>query len=180
MIDATMILQTWRARCLFHCNNILQHFIIIRHSAKTPTKFMSVNTLKHNAFSVYGHNAIINCKTPESNFLWYIHVSDIKIQTDLNADFNKADLVVSMTVTARQTEKSAKAKLILSDITEVAETEILLVEGKNPAVHMTVDAPMLWSAEEPNLNSHSSIYTLELPVCFRLLLVHLSVQIPMA
>jgi beta-galactosidase len=80
-----------------------------------------------------------------------IHVSDIKIQTDLNADFNKADLVVSMTVTARQTEKSAKAKLILSDITEVAETEILLVEGKNPAVHMTVDAPMLWSAEEPNL-----------------------------
>lgn len=79
------------------------------------------------------------------------HVSDIKIRTELNADFNKADLAVSMIVTARQAENSVRAKLTLSDITEVAATEITLVEGENPEVHMTVDAPMLWSAEEPNL-----------------------------
>lgn len=79
------------------------------------------------------------------------HISDIKIRTNLNADFNKADLAVSMIVTARQAENSVRAKLTLSDITEVAATEITLVEGENPEVHMTVDAPMLWSAEEPNL-----------------------------
>lgn len=79
------------------------------------------------------------------------HISDIKIRTNLNADFNKADLAVSMIVTARQAKNSVRAKLTLSDITEVAATEITLVEGENPEVHMTVDAPMLWSAEEPNL-----------------------------
>ena len=79
------------------------------------------------------------------------HVSDIKIRTDLNADFIKADLVVSLTVTTKQTAKPAKAKLVLSDISEVAVTEIALADGENPAVHMPVNAPMLWSAEEPNL-----------------------------
>ena len=79
------------------------------------------------------------------------HVSDIKIRTDLNADFIKADLVVSLTVTTKQTAKPAKAKLVLSDISEVAVTETALADGENPAVHMPVNAPMLWSAEEPNL-----------------------------
>ena len=79
------------------------------------------------------------------------HVSDVKIQTNLNADFTTADLVVSLTVTTTQTEGSVRAKLTLSDISEVAEAEIALVNGENPAVHMAVDAPMLWSAESPNL-----------------------------
>ncbi len=79
------------------------------------------------------------------------HVSDIRIRTDLNADYTRADLVVSLTVTARQAEGSVRAGLTLSDISEAAETEITLVNGENPAVHMTVDEPMLWSAEEPFL-----------------------------
>ncbi len=79
------------------------------------------------------------------------HVSDVKIQTNLNADFTTADLVVSLTVTTTQIEGSVRAKLTLSDISEVAESEIVLKNGENPAVHMAVDAPMLWSAESPNL-----------------------------
>ncbi|MDE6911790.1 MAG: DUF4981 domain-containing protein [Lachnospiraceae bacterium] len=79
------------------------------------------------------------------------HVSDVKIQTNLNADFTTADLVVSLTVTTTKAEGSVRAKLTLSDISEVAEAEIALVNGENPAVHMAVDAPMLWSAESPNL-----------------------------
>ena len=79
------------------------------------------------------------------------HVSDVKIQTNLNADFTTADLVVSLTVTTTQTEGSVRAKLTLSDISEVAESEIVLKNGENPAVHMAVDAPMLWSAESPDL-----------------------------
>ncbi len=79
------------------------------------------------------------------------HVSDVKIQTNLNADFTIADLVVSLTVTTTQAEGSVRAKLTLSDISEVAESEIVLKNGENPAVHMAVDAPMLWSAESPNL-----------------------------
>ena len=79
------------------------------------------------------------------------HVSDLKIRTDLNADYTQADLVVSLTVTALQAASCVKAKLTLSDISEVAGTEITLVNGANPAVHMTVDEPRLWSAEEPYL-----------------------------
>ena len=79
------------------------------------------------------------------------HVSDVKIQTNLNADFTTADLVVSLTVTTTKAAGSVRAKLTLSDISEVAEAEIALVNGENPAVHMAVDAPMLWSAESPNL-----------------------------
>ncbi len=79
------------------------------------------------------------------------HVSDVKIQTNLNADFTTADLVVSLNVTTTKAAGSVRAKLTLSDISEVAEAEIALVNGENPAVHMAVDAPMLWSAESPNL-----------------------------
>ncbi len=79
------------------------------------------------------------------------HVSDVKIQTNLNADFTTADLVVSLTVTTTKAAGSVRAKLTLSDISEVAASEIVLVNGENPAVHMAVDAPMLWSAESPNL-----------------------------
>ncbi len=79
------------------------------------------------------------------------HVSDVKIQTNLNADFTTADLVVSLTVTTTKAAGSVRAKLTLSDISEAAEAEIALVNGENPAVHMAVDAPMLWSAESPNL-----------------------------
>lgn len=88
------------------------------------------------------------------------HVSDIKIRTDLNADYTKADLVVSLTVMTNQVSPSAsempssqaRAVLTLTDgVAEIAETEVSLVDGENEPVHMAVDTPMLWSAEEPFL-----------------------------
>ena len=88
------------------------------------------------------------------------HVSDIKIRTDLNADYTKADLVVSLTVMTNQVSPSAsempssqaRAFLTLTDgVAEIAETEVSLVDGENEPVHMAVDTPMLWSAEEPFL-----------------------------
>lgn len=79
------------------------------------------------------------------------HVSDVKVRTDLNEDYTKADLVVTLAVTAEKTTKAAKAKLTLSDVAVVSETNVELVNGENEAVHMAVDAPMLWSAECPNL-----------------------------
>ncbi|MDE7273263.1 MAG: DUF4981 domain-containing protein [Lachnospiraceae bacterium] len=80
------------------------------------------------------------------------HVSDVKIRTDLNDDYTEADFVVSLTVMTQKADGAARAKLTLSDgITEISELEVELVDGENPAVHMTVDSPMLWSAEDPNL-----------------------------
>ncbi|MDE6221198.1 MAG: beta-galactosidase, partial [Lachnospiraceae bacterium] len=80
------------------------------------------------------------------------HVSDVKIRTDLNDDYTEADFVVSLTVMTHKADGAARAKLTLSDgITEISELEVELVDGENPAVHMTVDSPMLWSAEDPNL-----------------------------
>lgn len=85
------------------------------------------------------------------------HVSDIKIRTDLSADYTEADLVVSLTVMTNQVSSGmpssqAKAKMTLSDgVAEIAEVEVSLVDGENEAVHMAVDTPMLWSAEEPFL-----------------------------
>lgn len=79
------------------------------------------------------------------------HISDVKIRTDLNEDYTKADLVVTLAVTAEKTTKAAKAKLTLSDVAVVSETNVELVNGENEAVHMAVDAPMLWSAESPVL-----------------------------
>ncbi|MDE6622011.1 MAG: DUF4981 domain-containing protein [Lachnospiraceae bacterium] len=80
-----------------------------------------------------------------------IHVSDVKIRTDLKDDYTEADLAVLLTVMT-QKAGAARAKLKLSDgVTEISELEVKLVEGENPAVHMTVGTPRLWSAEEPNL-----------------------------
>jgi len=98
-----------------------------------------------------------------------IHVRDIKVRTDLNADCTKADLVVLLSVMTNQSNAGAsassaipetqtlqksqpKAVLTLSDgVTEIAETEVTLVDGENEPVHMAVDGPMLWSAEDPFL-----------------------------
>ncbi len=98
-----------------------------------------------------------------------MHVSDVKIRTDLNEDYTKADLAVLLTVTIEETvmdamlaraeasagtampAKAARAKLTLSDGTIVSEADVELVNGENEAVHMAVDAPMLWSAESPTL-----------------------------
>lgn len=88
------------------------------------------------------------------------HVSDIKIRTDLNADYTNADLVVSLTVMTNQVSSSAseipssqaRAVLTLTDgVAEIAEAEVSLVDGENEPVHLAVDTPMLWSAEEPFL-----------------------------
>ena len=43
---------------------------------------------------------------------------------------SKQILVVSLTVTTKQTAKPAKAKLVLSDISEVAVTETALADGE--------------------------------------------------
>jgi len=81
-----------------------------------------------------------------------IHISDVKVRTDLNVDYTSADFVVSLTVMMNQAAKAAaKAKLTLSDITVISEADITLVNGENEPVHMAVDAPMLWSAENPVL-----------------------------
>lgn len=85
------------------------------------------------------------------------HVSDIKIRTDLSADYMKADLVVSLTVMTNKASSvmpalQARAKMTLTDgVTEIAVAETALVDGVNQPVHMAVDTPMLWSAEEPFL-----------------------------
>ncbi len=85
------------------------------------------------------------------------HVSDIKIRTDLNADYTKADLVVTLTAMMHKASSAmpasqARAKLVLTDgVAEIAEAEAALADGENQPVHMAVDAPMLWSAEEPFL-----------------------------
>ena len=54
-------------------------------------------------------------------------------------------------MTTTKAAGSVRAKLTLSDISEVPEAEIALVNVENPALLMAVDAPMLWSAESPNL-----------------------------
>ncbi len=97
------------------------------------------------------------------------HVSDIRVRTDLNADHTRADLAVALTVMTNKalsakTASQTTALLKLTDAktsgaAEVAEAEIALIEGENPPVHMTVDAPMLWSAEDPFL------YELTITVC---------------
>ncbi len=85
------------------------------------------------------------------------HVSDIKIRTDLNADYTKADLVVTLTAMMHKASSAmpasqARAKLVLTDgVAEIAGAEAALADGENQPVHMAVDAPMLWSAEEPFL-----------------------------
>lgn len=80
------------------------------------------------------------------------HISDIRIRTDLNDDYTKADLVVALTVMTNQAPSQTRARLSLTDgVTKIAEAETALADGENQPVHMTVDAPMLWSAEEPFL-----------------------------
>lgn len=78
----------------------------------------------------------------------------------MNADYTNADLVVSLTVMTNQVSSSAseipssqaRAVLTLTDgVAEIAEAEVSLVDGENEPVHLAVDTPMLWSAEEPFL-----------------------------
>lgn len=77
------------------------------------------------------------------------HVSDVKIRTDLNGDYTRADLGVTLTV---MTQKPARAKMALLRVgTEIAALEVELVNGENQTVHMEVDKPELWSAEKPHL-----------------------------
>lgn len=142
----------------------------------TPSEFELTDTLQEGenklAVQVYKWTSGSWCEDQDffrfsgifrSVYLYAIpdtHVSDIKIRTDLNADYTKADLVVSLTVMTNQVSPSAsempssqaRAVLTLTDgVAEIAETEVSLVDGENEPVHMAVDTPMLWSAEEPFL-----------------------------
>lgn len=77
------------------------------------------------------------------------HVSDLRVKTVLKADYTKADLEVLLTGT---TSKAAKARLELFYKGEkVSSLDTILENGQNPAVHMAVDSPKLWSAEKPYL-----------------------------
>ncbi|MDE7478402.1 MAG: beta-galactosidase, partial [Lachnospiraceae bacterium] len=131
----------------------------------TPSEFELTNVLQKGenklAVQVYKWTAGSWCEDQDffrfsgifrSVFLYAIpdtHVSDVKIRTDLNDDFTKADLAVKLTVL---TQKPARAKLVLLDNRmEVTTLDIELADGENQAVHMAVDAPRLWSAEKPYL-----------------------------
>ncbi len=52
-----------------HRNDVLQHLLLVGNPAKTPAKLMPVGALEHDALSVYGHNAVVDRKPPEPDFL---------------------------------------------------------------------------------------------------------------
>ncbi len=82
------------------------------------------------------------------------HISDVRIRTNLNEEYSRADLVVTLTglMNKAVSVSSARVRLALADgAAAIAETEIMLTEGENQPVHMAVDAPRLWSAEKPFL-----------------------------
>ncbi len=82
------------------------------------------------------------------------HISDVRIRTDLNGEYSRADLVVTLTglMNKATAVSSARARLVLTDgAAAIAEVETVLTEGENQPVHMAVDAPRLWSAEKPFL-----------------------------
>ena len=77
------------------------------------------------------------------------HICDLKIKTDLNTDYTKADLKVVMTAI---TQNTAKADLMLSyHGTRILSFETTLADGENVPVAVSVEHPQLWSAEKPNL-----------------------------
>ena len=77
------------------------------------------------------------------------HICDLKIKTDLNTDYTKADLKVVMTAI---TQNTAKADLMLCyHGTRILSFETTLADGENVPVAVSVEHPQLWSAEKPNL-----------------------------
>ena len=80
-----------------------------------------------------------------------VHLEDIAIRTLFEGeDFSRADLTVDLTVTGTGT-----AALTLRDGTTEVFTETVALEKGTAALRRTVEAPRLWSAEDP------ALYTLE-------------------
>ena len=75
----TQLIKRWRIRImtgtdcidivLFHHHNILKQFLFWNHPACLRTKFMAVDSLKYNAFSIEAHQSVFHLKTTESYFL---------------------------------------------------------------------------------------------------------------
>lgn len=75
------------------------------------------------------------------------HVSDIRIKTILNDTYDRGNLEIVLEAIG-----NGKAELILTrQGEEAARTEVELKDGQSTVVELTIEQPVLWSAEQPNL-----------------------------
>lgn len=74
-----------------------------------------------------------------------VHISDIKVQTDLNCDLEKAKLILELQATA-----PGKADLVLYGKDGITASFSGPLENKT-CITLPVKKPLLWSAEKPEL-----------------------------
>lgn len=81
------------------------------------------------------------------------HISDYRVTAEPNADYSKAEVKARIQIcnTGKEIARNLKASLKIDGLTEGIVSTMLAGDTTTIELSSTIDQPLLWSAEKPNL-----------------------------